>query len=78
MNQGQQLQNAQETIMKQLALVNKYDESISCVTLDLKVQKAQVNNRLKQLVSQLEGLERQAGVGEPMLGGDVLLRQKAE
>lgn len=55
---GAHIQSAHESLMKQLKSINLFDETISCVQLDLAVSRAQVNQRLQQYLAQLEALEK--------------------
>jgi hypothetical protein len=43
---GAHMQSAHDNLLKQLKSINLFDETISCVQLDLAVSRAQVNQRL--------------------------------
>jgi hypothetical protein len=55
---GAHIQSAHESLAKQLKSINLFDETISCVQLDLAVSRAQVNQRLQHCLAQLEALEK--------------------
>jgi len=48
---GAHIQSAHESLAKQLKSINLFDETISCVQLDLAVSRAQVNQRLQHCLA---------------------------
>lgn len=50
--------------MEELKKINQHDETVSGVRLDLMIARSNVNQRLKNTLLQLDGIEKQQARGE--------------